>query len=294
MIGALAGDICGAPYEGGSCSRERFKFFDHGTGFTDDSVCSVAVADALLHHRPFDVSLREWVRRYPGRGYGGSFINWATSLKGPYGSFGNGGAMRVAACGWLGRSEDEVLQMAQRSAEVTHNHPEGLRGAQAIAAAIWWARQGNSPAEIRSRLAPFGYDLHRSVGSLKEVWGFSTLAEETVPEALICALSATSWEDAVLHAVEVGGDSDTLACMAGAVAEARFGIPLKHAVSAWSRLPSDMQDVVRALYERAGAPAPWLVETDRGTPLVVESCPKQTRRTTDLFTALKGWLSSLR
>jgi ADP-ribosyl-[dinitrogen reductase] hydrolase len=266
MIGAISGDICGSPYEGGSCapdhlqenSNYRFKFFGNSAGVMDDTVCTVAVAEALLTDQDFAGALRKWVARYPGRGYGGRFNTWATSVTGPYNSFGNGGAMRVSPCALLAQSLEEVERLALASAQVTHNHVDGIRGAQAVAAATWWAGQGADGETLRRELqARFGYDFRESVECRAQTFHFSTLASETVPDALVCAIEATSWRQAITNAVWIGGDSDTLACMAGGIAEARFGMPATLASTAMSRLPPDMQDVLSKLYGRGGFVAPW-------------------------------------
>lgn len=268
MIGAIAGDICGSTFEMSSCPRDKFVFFAPGSVFTDDTVCTIAVAEALLGNVAFKNRvadhagrLRSWVRRYPNRCYGGMFERWAAGDEGPYGSFGNGGAMRVAAAGFLADSLEDAELLAKQSADATHNHPEGVTGAQAIAAAVWWARHDMNPVEMRALLADrYGYDLSASVaqlGSTPASTRFSALAKDTVPQALICALEATSWQEAILNAVEVGGDSDTLAAMAGAVAEERFGIPPEIAAHAFNSLPAEMQEVLTALYRWADRALPW-------------------------------------
>jgi ADP-ribosylglycohydrolase len=258
MIGAIAGDICGSTFEKSSCPRDVFTLFCDGSRFTDDTVCTVAVAESLTAGTDFARSLREWVARYPNRAYGGMFESWAAGDGGPYNSCGNGGAMRAAPVGLLADSLDDAERMAQLSAEVTHNHPEGIKGAQAVAVAVWWARLGLNAAEMRLLLASrYGYDLSASVADLAATYAFSALAQDTVPRALICALEASSWEEAVTNAVEVGGDSDTIASMAGAIAEARFGIAPEHAVRAFGALTAEMQEVMTALYAKAGLPLPW-------------------------------------
>ena len=263
MLGAIAGDICGSSWEGAACPKERFKLFGYGSAFTDDTVCTVAVAKALLEQSDVAKELKEWTNRYPNRGYGGRFIDWAQSDMGPYNSFANGGAMRVAPAGLLAASLDEADALAEKTAEVTHNHPEGMRGARAIAGAIWLAHQGLTEQQLREQLTlRYGYDLSPTVASLAENFGFTVLAEETVPMALIAALEATSWADAVANAVAIGGDADTLACMAGAVAEARFGLPAEHAQAALPYLSAEMLPILEALYAKANRPCPWLASTD--------------------------------
>lgn len=284
MLGAIAGDICGAPWEGGACPKEKFMVFGFGAAFTDDTVCTIAIAQALLERRDIAATLRSWVNRYPNRGYGGRFIDWAQSDMGPYDSFANGGAMRVSPVALLATSLDEVDALADATAEVTHNHPEGMRGARALAGAVWLARQGLGADTLRAQLSErYGYDLSKTVAALSADFGFTVLADETVPMAIICALEATSWEDAVANAVAIGGDADTLACMAGAIAEARFGLPAQHALTAVCYLTAEMLEVLAALYARAGLAAPW----EKGaTPAKVAPGPAPQRTLTD---TAKAW-----
>jgi ADP-ribosylglycohydrolase len=284
MLGAIAGDICGAPWEGGACPKERFTVFGFGAAFTDDTVCTIAVAQALLEQSDIAATLRSWVNRYPNRGYGGRFIDWAQSDMGPYDSFANGGAMRVSPVALLAASLDEVDALADATAEVTHNHPEGMRGARALAGAVWLARQGLDAGALRAQLSErYGYNLSTTVAALAADFGFTVLAEETVPMAIICALEATSWEDAVANAVAIGGDADTLACMAGAIAEARFGLPAHHAQAALQYLTTEMVDVLGALYARAGVAVPW---EQAETPAEVAPNQAPQRTLTDMA---KAW-----
>lgn len=266
MLGAITGDICASPYEGGSCLPDhlvsepayRFKFFGMESGSTDDTVCTIAIADAMLTDKDFATSLRNWVARYPGRGYGGMFTSWATSVSGPYNSLANGAAMRVSPCALLATSLENAEELAKASAMVTHNHPDGVLGAVAIAAAIWWARAGATELDLRRELtARFGYNLPHSVAHRAQSYRFSTWASETVPDALLSAIEARSWKDSVVNSVWIGGDSDTIACMAGGIAEARFGLPRDIAETAMSKLPLDMQEVLIRLYDRAEIVAPW-------------------------------------
>ena len=258
MLGAIAGDICGAPWEGGSCPKDQLTLFSLEAGFTDDTVCTIAIASALLDDQDPAQMLRAWAAKYPGRGYGTSFHVWAHSQAGPYGSYSNGGCMRVSPVGLLASSLDECDSWAEITAAVTHNHLEGLRGACAIAAAVWLARAGYPADQMRQILsARYGYDLRASVADLILDYRFSMLAAETAPRAIICALESSSWEDAIRNAIAVGGDSDTMACMTGGIAEARFGMPYQHAQTALAYLPLDMQEVLAELYLRAGLPVPW-------------------------------------
>jgi len=243
MLGAIAGDIIGSRFEGRSGPPRDFALFHPHCDFTDDTVCTLAVADAALGDQDFATSLRTFVRRHPSRGYGGMFLRWALSDDAPaYGSWGNGAPMRVAAVGWLAANEADALIMAAAQAEVSHDHPEAVAGAQAVGLAIYLARQGFPPAALRQCLAEaFDYDLSPGHGPSG---GPDVSAAGTVPPALVCAFEADSWEAAVRTAVCLGGDTDTLACIAGAVAEAIYGVPPEIAHTARNCLPPDLLSVL--------------------------------------------------
>lgn len=255
MLGAIIGDIVGSVYEFHNLRSKQFELFGPRTDFTDDSVCTIAVADSLLAPRDPAKALREWCSRYPDRGYGGLFAAWVRNPRvGPYQSFGNGSAMRVSPAGLLGTSIDHTIQLADPVTAVTHNHPEGMKGARATAVAVRLAREGMAPTGIRSAITTrFGYDLSRSVDEIRPGYVFNETCQRTVPEALTCALEATDFEDALRNAVSIGGDSDTIAAIAGAVAEACFGIPDAIARKGLSYLPEDMAAVLLELYVAAGA-----------------------------------------
>lgn len=225
MIGAIAGDIIGSIYEHFPIKTKDFPLFDVRCRFTDDSVLTIAVADAILTGRPYVESIREIGRRYPDAGYGGHFIQWLHSSEPrPYHSWGNGAAMRVSPVGFAFDTADEVLHQAAMTAELSHNHPEGVKGAQATALAVFLARTGHDKAEIRERISRrFGYDLDRSVDDIRPGYTFDVSCQGSVPEAIIAFLDSVSYEDAVRNAVSLGGDSDTLACMTGGIAEAFYG-----------------------------------------------------------------------
>lgn len=225
MIGAIAGDIIGSVYERYPIKTKDFPLFDFRSRFTDDSVLTVAVAHSILTGRPYMESMREIGRRYPHAGYGGSFIQWLFSHDPrPYNSWGNGAAMRVSPVGFAFATEKEVLQQAQKTAEISHNHPEGIKGAQATALAVFLARTGHDKPEIRKQLNQrFGYDLDRGVDDIRPGYAFDVSCQGTVPEAVIAFLDSDSYEDAVRNAVSLGGDSDTLACITGGIAEAFYG-----------------------------------------------------------------------
>jgi len=225
MIGAIAGDIIGSVYERRPIKTKDFPLFCPRRTFTDDTVLTVAVAEAILSGVPYVDSIRRIGRNHPHAGYGGAFFQWlfADDYR-PYHSWGNGSAMRVSPVGFAFASEGEVLDQARMSAEITHNHPEGVKGAQATALAVFLARTGHGKEDIRVRLMTlFGYDLDRSLESIRPSYAFDVSCQGTVPEAIIAFLDSISWEDAVRNAISLGGDSDTLACIAGAVAEAYYG-----------------------------------------------------------------------
>lgn len=241
MIGAIAGDIAGSRFEGGPAPDSGFILFHAGCRFTDDTVCSLAVAEALLEEGDFAATLKTYVRRHPGRGYGGMFRQWAMSdRRTGYGSWGNGAPMRVAAVGWLAGDEAEADRLAAAQAEVSHDHPDAVAGAQAVARAILGLRNGADIADLRADLAArFGYDLDPR-SALSE-GGFDISTAGTVPSALAAAFETESWESAVRTAIGLGGDTDTLACIAGSVAEARHGVPADMAACARDYLTDDLR-----------------------------------------------------
>ncbi|MGM0561795.1 MAG: ADP-ribosylglycohydrolase family protein [Pseudomonadota bacterium] len=245
MLGAIAGDIIGSRFEGHPGPPRDFIFWHADCRFTDDSVCSLAVADAFLDRADYAMRLRDFVRRYPDAGYGGMFIRWAMSDDaGPYGSWGNGAPMRTAAIGWLADSEEAVLDQAASQAKVSHDHPSAVAAAQAVSLAIFCLRQGHEPASVQQRLSEqFGYELNPE-RALKS-GGFDVSAAGTLPPALAAAFSADDWMQAVRAAVCLGGDTDTLACITGSVAEALHGLPAEVAERARDHLTPDLQRVLQ-------------------------------------------------
>lgn len=253
MIGAIAGDMIGSPYEGRPIKTKDFPLFSDRAVFTDDTVLTVAVADALLHHAPYSQTLRNYGRRYPDAGYGRRFKEWFQSdTAGPYQALSNGSAMRVAPVGWACDSLDAVMQEAANSARVTHDHPQGIRGAQAVAVAIFLARKQESRQGIRAALErSFQYDLGRSLDSIRPRYQYDVTCQGSVPEALIAFLESDSFEDAVRNAVSLGGDSDTQAAMAGAIAEAYYGgVPVEIQNQVFARLDVELAQVVKAFTNR--------------------------------------------
>jgi ADP-ribosylglycohydrolase len=251
MIGAIAGDIIGSVYEFNQIKTKEFPLFNERSHFTDDSVLTAAVADAILSGRSYKESILEIGRRYPDSGYGGSFIGWLFSENPqPYNSWGNGSAMRVSPVGFAFQSEEKVLSEAKKSAEISHNHPEGIKGAQATALAVFLARSGDGKDTIRERIADeFGYDLDRTVDSIRPDYSFNESCQETVPEAIVAFLDSDSYEDAVRNAVSLGGDSDTLACITGGIAEVFYGtVPESIVTEVRKRLTPDLLQVIDDFY----------------------------------------------
>lgn len=243
MIGAIAGDIIGSIYEHDQIKSKDFPLFHHQCRFTDDSVLTVAVADAILNGRPYKESLHDIGRRYPGVGYGGSFIDWLNSdHPQPYNSWGNGSAMRVSPVGFAFDTEDEVLCESEKTANISHNHPEGIKGAQATAFAVFLARTNHTKEEIREQINQrFGYNMNRTVEDIRPIYAFDISCQGTVPEAIIAFLDSTSYEDAVRNAISLGGDSDTLACITGGIAEAFYGkVPQSIQTKVKEVLPRDL------------------------------------------------------
>lgn len=254
LLGALAGDIIGCPYEHAAYKSTDFELFGARSHFTDDSVLTIAVAEAILRGRSFQEAILDWARRYPHSGYGGYFRSWmrATDPQ-PYNSFGNGSAMRASAVGWAFATADEVLQAAEASAASTHNHPEGIKGAQATALAVFLARQGWTKEAMRAEIERrFDYDLGRTIEEIRPGYVYNETCQRTVPEALIAFFDGRDFEETIRLAVSLGGDADTLAAISGAVAEAFFGVPEWMAGEVKARLPGEMWQVVEAFSERYG------------------------------------------
>jgi ADP-ribosylglycohydrolase len=252
MIGAIAGDIIGSIYEGTGLKIKEFDLFGPGCRFTDDTVLTVAVADWILHGGDLVDRLHEYFHRYPHAGFGGWFIDWAARRdRRPYNSWGNGSAMRVSAVGFAGESLDDVLSLAKQSAEVTHNHPNGVRGAQAVAAAIFLARTGREKPEIRQAIeSTFRYDLSTPLDEIRETYCFEISCQESVPQSITAFLEAANFEEAVRNAISLGGDADTMACIAGGIAEAYWGVPEDIERQTFALLDEPLAQVVRQFRTR--------------------------------------------
>ncbi len=224
MIGAIAGDIIGSVYEFRPVKTTDFALFTEGSTFTDDTVLTVATAVALLDGGGYAPLYRQWGLRYPDLGYGSMFRQWLKAGDlGPYGSYGNGSAMRVAPIGWAFDTLEEVLREAERSARATHDHPEGIKGAQAAAGSVFLARTGAGKDGIRSFASSLGYDMGRTLDAIRPGYRFDVTCQGSVPESLLAFLKSENFEDAVRKAVSLGGDADTMACIAGGIAEAFYG-----------------------------------------------------------------------
>ena len=256
MFGAIAGDVIGSIYERHPIKSKEFKLFDAECRFTDDTVLTIAVAHALLDGGDnYADKYRTYYRSYPTAGYGGAFRAWARSPDSrPYNSFGNGSAMRVSPVGFALNDLNRVRLEARRSAEVTHNHPEGIKGAEATAAAVFLARAAEAKNKIRAYLEQqFGYDLSRTPDEIRPGYAFDVTCQGTVPAALCCFLYSDSYEDTVRNAVSLGGDSDTLACIAGSVAGAFWGTPAWIWTEAEKRLDDQLRAVIARFVARFGA-----------------------------------------
>lgn len=225
MIGAIAGDIIGSVYEWDNIKTKDFHLFSDRAFFTDDTVLTIALADSILTGIPYADNLRKYYNLYPDAGYGGSFHRWAQDRNaGPYNSWGNGAAMRISPVGYAYNDLDNVLLKAAEYTEITHNHPEGIKGGQATASAIFLARQGKSKEEIKEFIeTKFQYDLNTHVDEIRPDYSFDVSSQGTVPQAIRAFIDSTDFEDAIRTAVSLGGDSDTLTCITGGIAQAFYG-----------------------------------------------------------------------
>lgn len=257
MYGAILGDIIGSPFEFDRGDKTKdFKLFSRRSHFTDDSVMTLAVCEALLKvgqdatvkeiEDAVISSMQSWGRRYPHAGYGGYFRRWLTACHPePYNSFGNGSAMRVSAVGWLYDSLENTRTVAKATANVTHNHPEGIKGAEATASAIFMARNGSSKEEIKKYIEnEFHYDLNRTLDEIRPSYHMDETCQKTVPEAIIAFLEAKDFEDAIRNAVSLGGDTDTLGAITGSIAEAYYRIPEWLMTECRKRINRDMRVVL--------------------------------------------------
>lgn len=264
MYGAILGDMIGAPYEFDRGDKTKdFPLFSRGSQYTDDTVMTIAVAEALMDSMgksddeikaTLVLSMQKWGHKYPYAGYGGKFNKWLEEKNPqPYGSFGNGSAMRVSAAGWLYDTLEDARKYARLTAEVTHNHQEGIKGAEATASAIFLGRTGSTKEEIKEYIIQeFNYDLSRTCDEIRPIYHHVETCQQTVPEAITAFLEGECFEDVIRTAVSFGGDCDTLTCIAGSIAEAFYGVPDIYRLECRGRLPEDMLAVLEQFDEVTG------------------------------------------
>jgi ADP-ribosylglycohydrolase len=248
MLGAIIGDIAGALFEFSEIGSVPYDFdlFAPNSTFTDDSVLTCAIADAILKNREYADSLREYALKYPNRGYGTNFNRWILSHSTkPLNSFGNGAAMRVSPVGWAFDTLEKTLEEAKKSATMSHNHPEGIKGAQATAVAIYLARNKKTKLEIQKYISEtFGYSISKSFSELKASYHYNEICQETVPASLICFFEGSDFESCLRLSISLGGDTDTQAAITGAIAEAYYGIPDGFEEAALKYLPSELIEII--------------------------------------------------
>ena len=272
MLGAIIGDVVGSVYEWNNIKTKEFPFFREDCFFTDDTVMTCAVAEAIMNGGQKDNfidAMKKYGRMYPNADYGARFNRWLmTDNREPYNSFGNGSAMRVSPCAWVmeattGELPSEGKRLAQLSSEVTHNHPEGIKGAMATADAIFMCRyffggnasdkgelNSDNPEEIKRRIKEhlekeYGYDLSKTLDEIRPTYRFNETCQDTVPQAIVAFLESTDFEDAIRNAISLGGDSDTLAAITGSIAEAAYGIPEWIQDKVYTYLDEPLKDVLR-------------------------------------------------
>jgi ADP-ribosylglycohydrolase len=255
MIGAIAGDIIGSVYEQNPIKNTSFPLFSAFSQFTDDTVLTLAVANSILNKIEYATSLKTFARRYPSAGYGMSFYQWMQSSSvEAYNSWGNGSAMRVSPVGFAFDSTEAVLNEAKHSAAVTHNHPEGIKGAQATALAIYMARKGFGKAEIQHEITDrFGYHLDRSLEDIRTIYFFDVSCQGSVPESIIAFLESHDFEDAIRNAISLGGDADTMGSIAGGIAQAFYNkISPTIIAEVHQRLPDEFLKIINEFNDRYG------------------------------------------
>jgi len=252
VLGAIIGDIVGSIYEFNNIKTKSFELFSSNSRFTDDTVLTMATIDSLLNEIPFVLAYKKWFNKYPNAGYGGNFMEWAKSDSSePYNSWGNGSAMRVSPVGLYFQTLEEVLAKAKQSAAITHNHPEGIKGAQAVALSVFLAKTGKTKSEIKQFIKEnFMYDIDESISSIRTWYKFDVSCQGSVPQAIIAFLESSDFEDAIRNAVSIGGDSDTIACITGSIAEAYYkDIPEQIKTVALNRLDNEMRTLIERFYK---------------------------------------------
>ena len=259
MLGSIIGDIVGSRFEWNNIKTKDFEFLTDECFFTDDSVMTISVADALMKAGNDLDALSEQAiksmqtngRPYPDCGYGGNFYYWIyTDNPQPYNSFGNGSAMRVSACGFVAKSLEEAKALSEAVTKVSHNHPEGIKGAEATAVAVYLARTGKSIEEIEKHINDNYYPMNFTLDGIRDSYEFNEICQDTVPQALKAFFESSSFEDAIRNAISIGGDSDTLAAITGGIAEAYYGIPYSIREKAMSYLDEPLREIVERFYEK--------------------------------------------
>lgn len=257
MLGAIIGDFVGSIYEMNNIRTTDFPFFSDTCTFTDDTMMTIAIAQAMLGDRDYAKALREYGKLYPEAGYGRRFLEWVNDPDAPaYNSFGNGSAMRVSPAGWLAETLDEALELARETALPTHNHPDGVLGAQIVAGCIFLLRQGKGKDDIRAWVEEMGYSMDLSIAELQKTYRFDVSCKGSIPQAIQAFIESTDFESAIRLGISIGGDSDTIASIAAALAEVIYPIPEEMRLHVMDKLerhgPAAPAQVVRNFYERLG------------------------------------------
>ncbi len=255
MIGAVAGDIIGSVFEFNPIKSTDFPLFSAHSNFTDDTVLTIAIADCILNGKEYGPTIKEYGQAFPHAGYGGMFREWLSSDNyEPYNSFGNGSAMRVSPVGFAYNTLTEVLDQAEKSADVTHNHPEGIKGAQAVASAIWLARNGKKKSEIKNYIEEtFGYNLQQTIDEIRPNYRFDETCQETVPQSIIAFLESSDFEDAIRISISLGGDSDTMACITGGLAQAYYKVIPEYIIKRMRDIiPAELLGIIDLFNEKFG------------------------------------------
>lgn len=260
IMGGIIGDVLGSPYELNPIRKKDIELFDNGCRFTDDTTMTIATMMSLLNeneltHQNISETYKRVGRVVPNVGYGGMFYKWLMSESNePFNSFGNGSAMRISPVGWWGQTEEEVVELATKFSEVTHNHPEGIKGGVAVGLCIFYARQGLSKDEIKNKIEQYtGYDLSRKLIDIQPEYKFDATCQGSVPESIICFLESTDFEDSIRNAIWLGGDSDTMACITGSISEAYYGVrhvPKNLKKFTWNILPESFKNVISIFNEK--------------------------------------------
>lgn len=248
MIGAVIGDIIGSRLEKNNIKSKDFELFTKNSKYTDDTVLTIAIADCILNSKDYEKTVKKYGRNYPFAGYGGTFKKWlAGTIRGPYNSWGNGSAMRVSPIGFAFDNEIKILEEAKKSAEITHNHEEGIKGAQAIAMSVFLGRKNKTKEEIKEYVEnKFGYDLNRTLDEIRPNYEFDVSCQGSVPESIIAFLESDNFEDAIRNAISIGGDSDTIASMTGAISEAFYkSIPKELIEKTNELIPEEFKRIIQ-------------------------------------------------